>query len=299
MVKFLLDCLIRIAALLRTGYHVFSGRRELKDRLTYRRDPGRRRVFILGNGPGLTGDEERLRDAIRATDSIGLNRFAESELFTRLQPRLYVLCDPVFCGREADVESPGLLAMRRKLFEAIRSRLDWDMTLLVPSYGKSEIADRLSHPRLKVLPFNSAKLDHRLMAWIKYPLLRKNWACFSLNNVMVASIYLSINLGYREIILVGADHSWSEQMRVDDQNRICMEDPHFYDGAQKPPQVVLSEGRAPYGAAAFFQDLVNTFTMYQELQGYARKMGVRVWNASSRSYIDAFERLREIPPIQP
>ncbi|HUX83941.1 MAG TPA: hypothetical protein VMV20_01825 [Chitinophagaceae bacterium] len=294
--------MIRVSALLRTGYHVISGRKELKYRLGFRRDPDLRRVFILGNGPSLMEDYLRFRDALRAGDSIGVNRFAVSELFTELKPKLYVLCDPVFCSREEEVESPTLLEMRRQLFATIRSRLDWDMTLLVPGYGYREIALQLSHSRLRILPFNSAKLDHRLPGWIKYPLLRKNYACFSLNNVMVASIYLSINLGYRQIILLGADHSWSEQMRVDDQNRVIMEDPHFYDGSQKTPQVLLSGTQGhhgQYGAAAFFQDLVNTFTIYQELERYAKKMGAQVWNASARSYIDAFDRIREIPPIQP
>jgi hypothetical protein len=301
MVKGFLDFLIQLSALLRTLYNMGAGWRGFGGRLKYRKGSPSSRIFVLGNGPSLSADYARYRNDMQHTDAIGVNRFAHSGLFAELKPAYYILCDPVFCGKESEVGSGELLEMRKQLFEEIRMRLTWPMTLLIPAYARPNIEAALSHPLLKTVCFNSVKLDHRLPGWIRYPLLEHNFATFSLMNVMIGAIYCTINLGYRQIILVGADHSWSEQMRVDGQNRIYIEDTHFYDGDQKAVPVYLFSDqikKTGYSAAVFFQALVNAFTIYQELQKYAVRLGVTVWNASARSYIDAFERIQEIPPLQ-
>ena len=46
-------------------------------------------------------------------------------------------------------------------------------------------------------------------------------------NVLVAAIYISLNLGYKNIYLLGADHSWAHDVSVNDDNQLCLNDRHF------------------------------------------------------------------------
>ena len=47
-------------------------------------------------------------------------------------------------------------------------------------------------------------------------------------NVLIPSIMLAINSGYRRVYVAGADHSWLKTLSVDDENRVVSIQPHFY-----------------------------------------------------------------------
>ena len=273
-----------------------------RHRLAYRKALAGKRIMILGNGPSLNADYEKFHDVVNEGDCMCVNRFAHAPLFTRIRPRYYILCDPAFCLPEEQVGSGHLLDMRHQLFAEIITKLSWEMTLLLPSYARHNKPGSLPvHPLLHIRYFNNVKLNHRLPDWIKFPLLSANMACPSLRNVLIGALYCSINLGYERIILMGADHSWFEQIGVDQSNRVYVNDPHFNDpeNAGNPEKVFLfrdTEKKIPYRIADFFMDQVVVFRTYLELRAYAEKMGTSVQNAGTKSYIDAFERIEFIPP---
>ena len=54
-----------------------------------------------------------------------------------------------------------------------------------------------------------------------------NLAMPSVENVMVASLYIAIYLGYKTVELYGVEHSWTKSLYVNDHNQVCLHDDHF------------------------------------------------------------------------
>ena len=111
-------------------------------------------------------------------------------------------------------------------------------------------------------------------------------------NVLVPSIFNAINMGYKEIRIYGADHSWLECIRVDNQNRVCLTDSHFYDKekVKLEPWIKATPGREVYKMHEVLRDIAQMFDSYHQIRWYADKVGRRVVNCTKDSFIDAFER---------
>ena len=111
-------------------------------------------------------------------------------------------------------------------------------------------------------------------------------------NVLVPSIFNGINMGYNEIIIYGADHSWTENIRINNANQVCLTDSHFYDQEEVSlkPWRKATEGREIYKMYEILWDLSNTFKSYHTLREYADTQGCHIVNKTGGSYIDAFDR---------
>ena len=111
--------------------------------------------------------------------------------------------------------------------------------------------------------------------------------------VIIAAPTLMINRKFDTIYLFGADTSWHEQIRLNDQNQLLMKQVHFYD---KPKdlthELVYSDKhrQRTSSMSSQFLSLYKVFRGYEVLRDYADHQGVRIVNASAKSYIDAFER---------
>ncbi len=112
----------------------------------------------------------------------------------------------------------------------------------------------------------------------------------------MAALFLMVNRRFREVYLFGADQSWHEQIRVTETNEFQMQNLHFYDTGKAvayAPTYNAGQGRS-FAMASQFLSLYKVFRGYEVLREYANALNVRVLNASSKSYIDAFDRIR--PP---
>ena len=99
---------------------------------------------------------------------------------------------------------------------------------------------------------------------------------------------------YKEIYLIGADTTWIELLHVDQNtNDVYTIDTHFY-GKKKMPLYKDSAGKIPVKLHEELYFNLNALKLYWELKDYADYAGVRVYNASEYSLIDAFERRKLI-----
>ena len=111
-------------------------------------------------------------------------------------------------------------------------------------------------------------------------------------NVLVACLYLCLHMEYKKIMLLGADHSWHETLALDEQNRVCLRDRHFYDkGVALRPFTMDGSSDKIFTMDALFFALGRMFAGYWQIAAYAKTLGVRIVNASSVTYIDAFPRI--------
>lgn len=246
---------------------------------------------VLGNGPSLNESLADQFDSIRQTEIVCVNNFAHADVFLRLRPQNYVISDPnYFVFTEQTIDRDDI----RKTLSIFQERVDWPMTLYVPHFAKgSYLLAKIeqSNPLIKAVYFNYTVVRgfRGFMFW----LYAKGLGMPQAQTVIIAALTLMINRKFDTIYLYGADTSWHEQIRLNDQNQLLIKQIHFYD---KPKDIthqpVYSDAQRQrtFSMASQFLSLHKVFRGYEVLRDYADYRGVRIVNASAKSYIDAFER---------
>lgn len=242
--------------------------------------PTSKSLVILGNGPSLINsiDELKIREKC---DFCMVNDSPNSKLFFDLKPRYYVLADPYYFKSRPE-----------KIIEQL-NRVDWPMDIIVPIIGKRSMKKFLSkHKTIRVLFYNSNSLsDNFFFDKLKFKLFDKGLSAPVSQNVLVAAIFISIRMGYYNIELYGADHSWLSKIVINDCNEVCMRDNHFYDKEPQNLEPYLNSAGQVYKLHDLLRDFANMFANYYVLRKYADYKGnVRVINQTPNSFIDAFER---------
>ncbi|MBN8825811.1 MULTISPECIES: hypothetical protein [unclassified Spirosoma] len=262
--------------------------------------PARQRPVcsVLGNGPSLNESLAEQFDFIKQTEIVCVNNFAHADIFTRLQPQDYIISDPnYFVFTEQTTDRDDI----RQTLTVFRERVNWPMTLYVPHFAKGSYLLKTieqSNPAISVVYFNYTVVRgfQRLVHW----LYARGLGMPQAQTVIIAALALMINRKFERIYLFGADTSWHEQIRLNDQNQLLIKQIHFYD---KPKDVthqpVYSDAQRQrtFSMASQFLSLHKVFRGYEVLRDYADDQGVKIINASAKSYIDAFEREKLPQPI--
>lgn len=254
--------------------------------------PQRPVCAILGNGPSLRQSLETDLAFIRETELYCVNNFASSAEYAQLQPQNYALLDPAFFLYSE--ENNG----RKDVEKTIRCLINltvWPMNLFVPQTARnSYLVAQLhrKHPNVRVVFYNYTVV--RGYAWFRHFVFRKGWGMPQSQNILAASLYLAITRRFREIYLFGADHSWHEEIRITDTNELLMKQEHFYDKPGDATHIPIYDvvKKETSRMSAQFASLSKAFFSYEILRDYAQAMQVRVLNASAKSYVDAFKRVK-------
>lgn len=242
----------------------------------------RQNCVILGNGPSLTDSLLHHRDFILASDIFCVNLFATTNYYTELKPQNYLLLDDAFMNPNHE---RAQLAIKHLVKDTT-----WKINVYIPYKFKktSYIADAFStNPLITPLYFNYTVIDG--FDWLRFWMYKKDIGMPQSQNVLIASTFKCINLGYKKVYLLGADHTWHEDLRLNEHNEIVADDTHFY--GNRVYQVKQFVGHEESYLAAQFLSLHKVFKGYEVLARYAKYRKVEVVNASKRSYIDVFEKI--------
>lgn len=235
------------------------------------------RLIIMANGPSLADTIAQSGDILKASPTMAVNFAAIAPEFGELKPRYYVLADPHFFSGKDDI---NLEKLRKNLAET-----GWDMTLLVPvTFGKKA---RQLYGNLDVATFNAVGIEG--FTSICHAAFGIGAAMPRPRNVLIPSIMLGIALGYKEIVITGADHSWMKTLSVTDQNEVVSIQPHFYADGKEEQARVRHEYRN-YHLHQIVESFAVAFRSYHQIAAYAKSKGVRIINATPGSFIDAFPR---------
>lgn len=235
-------------------------------------------LIILGNGPSLRGNIDNDMNVLQTNDTLAVNFAANSPEFTIIRPNYYVLADPHFFANPND---PNV----RRLIASLGS-IDWEMTLYAP--GKAHLPASLhGNPNLKVRRFNFIAAEG-FGAFENFA-FKHRLGMPRPRNVLIPSIMLGIWSGYTEIYILGADHSWTQTLSVDDDNRVVSIQPHFYkEDPHEESRIRKAYLNLPLHS--ILDSFRIAFRSYHRLQAYALRHGVRIFNATPGSFIDAFPR---------
>lgn len=246
---------------------------------------------VLGNGPSLNQSLAEQVDAIKQTEIVCVNNFAHADAFGKLRPHNYVISDPnYFLFSEQTTDRPDI----RQTLSVFLNGVDWPMTLYVPHFARNSYLLRTieqGNASISIVYFNYTVV--RGFRWLVYRLYASGLGMPQAQTVIIAALTLMINRKFDQIYLYGADTSWHEEIRLNDQNQLLIKQVHFYDTPKDlTHQPVYSDAQRQrtFSMASQFLSLHKVFQGYEVLRDYADYRLVKILNASAKSYIDAFER---------
>ncbi len=240
-------------------------------------------IIIMGTGPSLKEVMEKYSDIMHDTDILAVNYTANTDIYWDLKPRLYVLADPHFFDVDSDGHPADAIVAR--LWDNIAAT-DWALTLYVPC--KAKIPESIGENKHIVVKRYNLTPGEGIKGPVHW-LYRKGLAMPRPRNVLVASIMVALRDGYRDIYLVGADHSWSKDLRVDEDNHVVYVLNHYYKDSEKEHKRIdkLYEN---YRIHEVLNSMVIAFRSYHQISKFADELGAKITNCTPGSFIDAYPR---------
>ncbi len=234
-----------------------------------------KRLIIMGNGPSLAETIRDHADSLRNSDTMAVNFAANAPVFFDLQPKYYILADPHFF-RSTD---ENVVKLKENL-----SKVTWPLTLILPHKAKW---DGIDNKNITIARFNAVGAEG--FDFFTRAVYRRGLAMPRPRNVLIPAIMSGIALGYKEILIVGADHTWTQTLSVNDSNEVVSIQPHFYKESEREKDRV----RTVYRDVKLHEILYSfhvAFRAYHQIRQFADRCGVTIINATPGSFIDAFPR---------
>jgi hypothetical protein len=179
------------------------------------------------------------------------------------------------------------------VWENLIAKTTWKMDIIVSSqFRNNERICRLKeNQNINVFFFNQSDCSLYRNKKERFKLFNENKLDVPAQTVLNTALYLGIFWRYENIVLIGADTSWHEEINVDQKtNVLFFENRHFYKTKRK---ILYANTKCtvPSKMHNEFYNIAKAFELYWLLREYAEFNNVKVFNASTKSYIDAFERI--------
>lgn len=234
---------------------------------------------VLGNGPSLkeaiANDEVPYNNA----DVMCVNMFCLDDAFWIIKPRYYYIADPaMFMPKNQQHKEMADLLINRLL------KVNWELLFVIgPQTPRCVLLDEINNNKnIKIININTTQVSG--FKWFRHFFYRHCFGMPRCQTVVNVALTSAINIGYKTIYLYGADHSWTRDLRVDDNNVVCYGDRHVYNTNL---QVIKKEENIGFLLEAF----ANMFKSHYLIEEYALSRGIKIWNCTKESFIDAYERL--------
>lgn len=243
------------------------------------------KVAILGNGPSLAKELPALVAKRDEYDFMAVNFFAEDERFEELKPAYYILSDPMFFRATAMQQRVDAL------YRLLAERVSWPMTLYVQYYNPEKFNYRAALPNdnIRIVPFHTTLYEG--FSSVRHWLFKRGLGSANYGTVVQVGEYVALLLGYRRLELYGVDHTLFDGLVVDEQNRLCRRDSHYYDTAPVEPKPIMKKVPAePYTVAEYLAETAQLFRGHEILRDYAASLGAEIVNCTKWSLIDSYKR---------
>ena len=244
-------------------------------------------MLILGNGPSLAEDLPRLieRREHETKDVMAVNFFALDERFETVRPAYYVLSDPMFFRDSACRDRVA------ELYRVLDEKVTWPMNLYVQYYNPERFDYRtaLPNPNIRIVRFHTQL--YRGFRGVEFWLFRRGLGSANFGTVVQVCEYVALLLEYKTLELYGVDHTLLDGLCVDEENRLCRADGHYYDAVPATPKPIFQKvPPRPYTMSVYLAEVAELFRGHEVLRDYAASLGARIINRTRGSMIDAYER---------
>ena len=243
----------------------------------------------MGNGPSLKKDINGKLDQLASKTVFVVNLFCKSEMYDVLKPSYYILADKALWDNKGLKEASRVEVKR--FMEILNEKTTWPMKILIPVEGYKKYRDYYrNNSSIEVIQYNKTAIDG--FDFFKNWTYRNNLSMPAAQTVLNAAVFLAINLGFKEINLLGADHSWHKNLYLREDNVLCLIDDHFYD-KDKPAPTLINVNYSYEKTPKVHDELYSAgraLESHHKLKNYADSRNVTVFNCSSTTFIDAYER---------
>lgn len=244
------------------------------------------KVAVLANGPSLKDVLPKLQsENFSDTDFIVMNFFGLGEMFIRIKPEHYCLADPMFFHssyKEKEVKN---------LFSILNEKVDWEMNIYIPKVLMNDFKSfsSLSNSYIRLIPLNF--INYKGFECFRYFFYKHGLSMPTAQTVANMAIYVGINSGYHQIDLYGVDHTFFDGMCVDENNRLCNKETHFYDSGEVILKPILNTGNSQvWKIGDYVTAIGKMFISHDLLESYARYRNVHIVNCTKCSLIDSYDR---------
>ena len=247
-------------------------------------------IQILGNGPSINKDITQIMAKRKNTSLMAVNGFASSNLFTILKPDYYTIVDPTVFSPSTNER---IKKFQESTIKALIDKTKWEMNFLVPfSAKKSYLINKIENTN----PFINITYQKNILVIGGSQRLNNLFFKYNLANpfymtVLINAIFKSLKMGFKKIIIWGADHSWHENLELAKDNYINRMDKHFSDNNANGNLIVLKKpDGSPVRVHEEFLNISSVLKVYHSLEAFSRRLNYKIINLSSKTWIDAFVR---------
>lgn len=246
-------------------------------------------VCVLGNGPSLKKDKAVIKKIMHKQDFVCVNNFCDDELYTTLKPKLYVFLDGYFFSEKAH---PDWVTRRNKTFGTIDKSTTWPMKIIVPQSAKTSIlSDAIKNHNIEIIKVNTQNLYTKRYNRLIGRLFDTGLYGPPQINVLIYGVYLSVLANYKKVHVFGADLSFHNDINVDQStNDLYMVFRHFNEKDKIEPLRKNPAKIEKWTMGEVLDLSANTFYAHETLYSYAASKGVKIYNCSDFSLIDAYPR---------
>lgn len=246
------------------------------------------KTIVLGNGPSLKTDMNRVINESLKSEVYVLNYFAVTKYFKEIKPEYYVLTDRMFWDKNANED---IKKDNNKLFSCLEE-VDWKMNLVCPGNGFEIISKRLvKNKNIKVLKVNSVNIEFKSEK-IHLFALNQNMVTPNFINGLVMVLWHAIYRNNHNIEIYGADFSLFKEYFVDQAtNNLYNSASHFYENSNAENNVSRKypNEKEKMIHTRMYQQWSSFYQMYL-LSRLARARKIKITNFSSNSFLDCFDR---------
>ena len=249
-----------------------------------------KKVAVLGNGPSLKIDRDRINNNFESYDFICVNNFCDDALYTTLKPKMYLFLDAYFFSKNAH---PDWVERREKTFKQIEKTTSWPMKIFLPhSADESILKFHIKNKNIEIIKMRTQSLFRDKYSYLVGKLYDSGVYGPPQINVLIYGIYLAIVAKYSEVYVFGADLSFHHDVFVDQNtNDLFVTYKHFNEEDKVEILTKNPENLIKWKMSEFLHITADTFCAHEVMNEYAKTKNIKIYNASSQSLIDAYERI--------
>lgn len=244
-------------------------------------------LIILANGPSLVSDIEN-HDLKSDSHLLCVNHFPTTNFFEELRPSYYVTAVPELWLEGVDNK---YVQQRNALLDAFTNKTHWPLTMYLPHASRSNPvweSTLRKNSNITICYFNNVPIEGP--DWFTFWSYRNNLGMPRPHNVLIPSIMIGLNMGYKSVDLLGVDHSWLPEISVNKKNQVLLSQKHFYDEHPPERRPMDMSGRGERNLSQVLHKFMHTFAAYHVLNSYALSLKATITNYTKGSFIDAFKR---------
>lgn len=246
----------------------------------------KKKSIIVCNGPSLSKDISWISNNQSNFEISVVNYFANTSYFPAIKPRFYFLTDPMFWRSNI---TNNVYKDNDELFKNLK-KVDWEMTIICPDKGYVDIRKKICNSFIKVEKLRHFSLDFksRLVSIFSISL---NLSTPLFATVAVMALWYLITKNKKEIYLYGIDYSFFKEYTVDQKtNEIFNPNSHFYKNTASQNYNPKYKNKSKKLINAIMYKNWLAFEQMYLLSQVAKKKKIKIFNSSSNSYIDCFDR---------